>query len=64
MNELKLCPFCGTQPVKRFIGNEHTKKRSIEISCPKCRIKRTDAAFIQSHEWLDKVATRNWNQRP
>ena len=64
MNKLKPCPFCGGEAEKKFIGNNHTKKRSIEIKCKSCRVKRVDAALYQSHEWLDDVATRNWNQRP
>lgn len=63
MRKLKQCPFCGEMPEKIFIGNEYTKRRSIEIKCPKCRIKRVDSAIIHSHEWLDAVATQSWNQR-
>ena len=61
--ELKPCPFCGGKAKKIFIGNDFTKKRSIEIKCTNCRIKRTDAAIRHNHEWLDKIATEAWNTR-
>lgn len=62
--ELLPCPFCGSEPEKIFIGNQYTKKRSIEVKCHKCRCKRVDAAIHHSHDWLDEVSTKNWNQRP
>jgi hypothetical protein len=63
MDKLKPCPFCGSYPKVKHIGNDYTKKRSIEISCPKCRIKRTDNAFRFSFAWLEYAAVRNWNKR-
>ena len=64
--ELKLldCPFCGGKPEKIFIGNDHTKTRSIEIKCKACRVKRVDKALTHDHKWLDEVGTKAWNQRP
>ena len=61
--ELKPCPFCGGEAEKIFIGNEHTKKRSLEIKCTKCRVKRVNSAIHHSHEWLDEVSTKAWNDR-
>jgi len=58
------CPFCGSEPVVKHIGNEHTKKRSIEIKCSKCRIKRIDGAIRFSFAWLERIAVEAWNQRP
>ena len=57
------CPFCGADPIVKHIGNDYAKKRAIEIKCPKCRIKRTDAALRLKFEWLEKIAVENWNQR-
>ena len=57
------CPFCGTEPEVGHIGNDHTKRREIEIKCPKCRIKRTDAALRYGFDFLEKVAVEAWNQR-
>ncbi len=55
------CPFCSGEPKVRHIGNDYTKKRSVEISCTKCRVKRTDAALTHSFSWLEEVAARHWN---
>ena len=52
MRDLKPCPFCGGEAVKIFIGNEYTKKRSVEIKCKKCRVKRVNAAIYHDHDWL------------
>lgn len=57
------CPFCGGEPKVRHIGNDHTKKRVVEVVCPKCRIKRRDGALIQGFAWLEDIAAKNWNQR-
>jgi len=61
--ELANCPFCGSEPTIKHIGNDRTKKRSIEIKCPKCRIKRIDGAIRFSFAWLERVSAENWNQR-
>ena len=61
--ELLDCPFCGSSPDIRYIGNHHTKKRKIEIYCSKCRIKRTDAAMKFGFVWLEEIAVNQWNQR-
>ena len=61
--ELLDCPFCGNQPVVSHIGNDNTKVRKIEIKCPCCHAKRTDAAMKHDFDWLEKVAVRNWNER-
>ena len=65
MSEIKLkpCPFCGGEAERKFIGNDHTKKRSIEIKCKKCRVKRVDAALSHSHDWIDNECTKQWNER-
>jgi hypothetical protein len=60
---LLCCPFCGAQPKLTERGNDHTKKRSVTIKCPKCRIERTDAALKFDMAWLVKTATENWNNR-
>lgn len=62
--ELLDCPFCGSKPEVRYIGNDYTKKRKIEIVCKgKCRAKQTNAAITQGFLWLEEVAFKLWNQR-
>lgn len=65
-NDLKDCPFCGSKPVMKHIGNDHTKSRAVEVKCSnvECRIARTDKAFRHDHAWLTNVATEGWNRRP
>ncbi len=65
-DKLLPCPFCGGEPTKKYIGNAHTKKRTIIIKCTEseCRATKTDATLRHNFEWLEKVATDNWNQRP
>jgi hypothetical protein len=57
------CPFCGATPKVTHIGNWNTKKRSVCISCPDCRVQRTDATLRNSFEWLENVAEAAWNKR-
>ena len=57
------CPFCGSDPIVSHIGNNHTKKRSIEIKCPCCRIHRKDSTLRFGFMWLELSAAKNWNRR-
>ena len=57
------CPFCGSDPAVKYIGNEHSNKLSIKIRCPICRIQRTDSSILHGFEWLESVAESNWNER-
>ena len=57
------CPCCGGDPELKYIGNDFSKKRSIEIKCLKCRLKRKDSALTHSFLWLEEVCIRYWNKR-
>ena len=63
MKEILPCPFCGGMPSIKYIGNEYTKKRAIEVKCHKCQVKRIDAALAHGFDWLEEIAIKNWNQR-
>lgn len=60
---LKHCPFCGGEATKIFIGNDATKKRSVEIKCIVCFTKQVTGAIRNNHAWCDEVATKKWNNR-
>lgn len=62
-DELLPCPFCGGEPEFITIGNDYTKKRSAEITCTNCRVKRTTGAIRQSLEWCGRKAIKAWNDR-
>lgn len=61
--DLLPCPFCGSQPKLQYIGNEWSKKRSIIIKCPECRITRTDSTIRFCFDWLEEVVKKGWNTR-
>jgi hypothetical protein len=57
------CPFCGGEPNLSFIGNNHTKKRKVEIKCKKCRITLVNAGLRYNHEDIAKWSISSWNMR-
>lgn len=61
--ELKQCPFCGGEPELIEIGNNWTKKRSVTVKCPTCRIQLTYAGILRSIDWLTDTAVNGWNRR-
>ncbi len=62
-DKLLPCPFCGGEPEFITIGNDYTKKRSAEIKCTKCFVKRTTAALRFDLEWCGRKAIEAWNKR-
>jgi len=63
MANLKSCPFCGGVAKRVFIGNDRTRKRTVEIKCSKCFTKQITGALRFSHQWCDETATAKWNER-
>jgi hypothetical protein len=59
------CPFCGAKPEFKMIGNEHTKKRSVEISCTTsgCFGMQRVGAIYKTHGWCYEEALEKWNKR-
>lgn len=61
--ELLPCPFCGTEPNVKHVGNEYTKSRSLVIKCPKCRTEMKNSAIRFGFEWLENITAKSWNTR-
>ncbi len=57
------CPFCGSEPEVSHIGNNHTKKRTIEIKCKGCNVKMRNSAMKNNFSWLESVSVKKWNNR-
>jgi hypothetical protein len=62
-DSMKDCPFCGGVPKIKFVGNNRTPSRSVEIQCTGCRVKRKDASINHSQEWVAKACIDYWNNR-
>lgn len=63
MKDLLPCPFCGGSPDVKYIGDDSTPKRFIEIECSLCGAKRTDGAIRFGMDWLEHKAVAGWNRR-
>ena len=63
--ELLPCPFCNSKARLVKIGNDHTKKRSVNIKCTNksCRIERTTGAIRFGHDFCEKEIVKHWNTR-
>lgn len=64
-HQLKPCPFCGGVPVVKFVGNRHTKKRSVVITCGTfgCTYHLVVAAIRGTAAWCYGKAAEQWNRR-
>ncbi len=62
---LSNCPFCDAKPIVKYIGNDHSKSRKIEITCKnhRCRAKMVNAAMAHGFGWLEDVSMGAWNRR-
>jgi Lar family restriction alleviation protein len=62
--ELKPCPFCGSEKITMIHkGNAHTRSRSVTIKCKKCLCKREIGAIRHTMEWCEEQSIATWNTR-
>ncbi len=63
--KLKPCPFCGSEAKMKFIGNDYTKSRTIEVKCSNvnCRAKMKNGAIRFNFDWLEDISIKAWNRR-
>jgi len=60
------CPFCGGEAGLIFIGNNVTKKKSVEIGCTgKCRCRIINSTVYNRHsaEHVANLSISQWNGR-
>lgn len=63
---LRECPFCGSDVELTFIGNDYTKKRSVEVTHKTkkgCPVKFKQSALRNGIEWLADAVAEAWNTR-
>ena len=61
--EVLNCPFCGSDPIFKNIGNRLTSKRTVEISCKNCSVIMKTSAIHRDMDWLEDVSVQKWNTR-
>jgi hypothetical protein len=63
--KLLKCPFCGYEPELLFIGNDYSKKRSVEIKCTNknCRINVVTSGIKSSSQQVALWSIEIWNKR-
>ena len=62
-DELLPCPFCGGEANINFIGNDHSKKRKVEVKCSSCRVELINASIRNNSEVCAKWTIDGWNKR-
>jgi len=58
MEELKSCPFCGSEPKMTQI-----KQNGFMIKCPKCLIQVRQKVLRLPIDWLKEKMIKDWNTR-
>jgi len=63
--ELLACPFCGSDPEIKFIGNDYTKSRKAEIKCTNafCGVIAISAGIRANSEQVGRWVIEKWNIR-
>jgi hypothetical protein len=62
-DEIMTCPCCSSYPELIQIGNDHTKKRYVEIKCKSCMLRMKKGAIRNSMDWLKNITIESWNKR-
>jgi len=64
-DELLPCPFCGFIPELIFIGNDYSKKRSVDVKCTNinCRVGVTVGGVHTGSKQVALWAIGIWNKR-
>lgn len=59
------CPFCGSEPKLIFIGNDYSKKRTVEIKCTNidCRATMINSSIRSTSKQLATWSIDKWNRR-
>lgn len=63
--ELKTCPFCGSEAEITQIGNAATKSRKAKIKCTNafCSAEIIKATLRHDMDWVVRLVTSYWNTR-
>lgn len=65
VEELLTCPFCGSDPKIKFIGNDYTKTRKVEIKCSNafCSATIIKGGIRANHKQVASWVIEIWNKR-
>lgn len=61
--ELLPCPFCLGEAKITHFGNDHTKKRKVEIECKSCHARIVTGAIRNNLYWCEEKSIEHWNER-
>ena len=57
------CPFCSGHAQLKFIGNDYSKSRKVEVKCTFCRATIVNAGIRLSSKELAIISIKSWNNR-
>jgi hypothetical protein len=61
--ELKECPFCGSEAYLCMVGNASTKERGCNVGCNECHFHKQFRVVRYTIEWCESKAIEWWNNR-